>query len=101
MRRSKICQVVVTHFIQATILAPCSSAPNGATAAPVCAISKHVVHLAAQVDFLNMQDVGGAHAVFDPLGYESFDESYSILSPKGILAAYGSNEDSITYDGRL
>ncbi|KAK7909082.1 GroES-like protein [Apiospora marii] len=48
-----------------------------------------------------MQGLGGAHAVFDPLGYESFDESYSILSPKGILVAYGNNKDSIADEGHL
>ncbi|KAF3481032.1 uncharacterized protein GIQ15_03791 [Arthroderma uncinatum] len=37
----------------------------------------------------------GAHAVFDPLGFESFDESYDILTPDGILVAYGNNMDSL------
>lgn len=39
--------------------------------------------------------VGGAHAIFDPLGFESFDESYSTLTPGGILVAYGNNMDSL------
>jgi synaptic vesicle membrane protein VAT-1 len=37
------------------------------------------------------QKLGGADAVFDPLGYESFDESYSILGKGGILVGYGMN----------
>ncbi len=37
-----------------------------------------------------MKDLGGASAVFDPLGFESWDESYSILDPRGsILFGYG------------
>ncbi|KAH6639997.1 hypothetical protein BKA67DRAFT_640066 [Truncatella angustata] len=46
-----------------------------------------------------MKKLGGADAVFDPLGYESFDESYSILSPTGFLVAYGNNKDSLV-DGK-
>ncbi|KAI4228206.1 MAG: hypothetical protein L6R40_008156 [Gallowayella cf. fulva] len=38
-----------------------------------------------------MKDLGGADAVFDPLGFESWDESYSILSPSGHLLGYGGN----------
>ena len=38
-----------------------------------------------------MQQLGGVEAVFDPLGYESFDESYSVLKKGGILVAYGKN----------
>jgi len=38
-----------------------------------------------------MQQLGGADAVFDPLGYESFDESYSILKKGGVLVGYGMN----------
>ncbi len=38
-----------------------------------------------------MQHIGGAEAVFDPLGFESWDESWSILSPEGILVGYGGN----------
>jgi NADPH:quinone reductase-like Zn-dependent oxidoreductase len=34
---------------------------------------------------------GGVDAVFDPLGFESFDESYSILRKGGILVGYGMN----------
>jgi synaptic vesicle membrane protein VAT-1 len=37
------------------------------------------------------QKMGGVDAVFDPLGYESFDESYSILRRGGILVGYGMN----------
>ncbi|KAL9635940.1 MAG: hypothetical protein Q9204_002434 [Flavoplaca sp. TL-2023a] len=33
----------------------------------------------------------GADLVFDPLGFESWDESYSILSPTGHLLGYGGN----------
>ena len=38
-----------------------------------------------------MQQFGGVDAVFDPLGYESFDESYSVLKRGGLLVAYGMN----------
>ena len=38
-----------------------------------------------------MQQLGGVDAVFDPLGYQSFDESYSILRRGGILVGYGMN----------
>jgi synaptic vesicle membrane protein VAT-1 len=38
-----------------------------------------------------IQKRGGVDAVFDPLGYESFDESYSILDKGGILVGYGFN----------
>lgn len=34
---------------------------------------------------------GGVDAVFDPLGYESFDNSYRILRRGGILVGYGMN----------
>ena len=43
-----------------------------------------------------MKELGGADAVFDPLGYESFDESYSILRRGGILVAYGLNLPAFT-----
>jgi NADPH:quinone reductase-like Zn-dependent oxidoreductase len=43
-----------------------------------------------------MQELGGVDAVFDPLGYESFDESYSILKKGGILVAYGMNLPALT-----
>lgn len=38
-----------------------------------------------------MQRLGGVDAVFDPLGYRSFDESYSILRKGGLLVGYGQN----------
>jgi len=38
-----------------------------------------------------MQELGGVDAVFDPLGFESFDESYSILKKGGVLVGYGMN----------
>ncbi len=38
-----------------------------------------------------MQGLGGVDAVFDALGYQSFDESYSILGKGGILVGYGMN----------
>ena len=37
------------------------------------------------------QNLGGVDAVFDPLGFESFDESYSILKRGGVLVGYGMN----------
>ena len=38
-----------------------------------------------------MKKLGGVDAVFDPLGYESFDESYSSLRRGGVLVGYGMN----------
>jgi NADPH:quinone reductase-like Zn-dependent oxidoreductase len=38
-----------------------------------------------------MERLGGADAIFDALGYESFDESYAALAPGGILVGYGVN----------
>ncbi|KAK5745489.1 hypothetical protein LTR17_001359 [Elasticomyces elasticus] len=39
-----------------------------------------------------MNGMGGADVVFDPLGFESWDESYSILSSNhGLLIGYGGN----------
>jgi NADPH:quinone reductase-like Zn-dependent oxidoreductase len=39
-----------------------------------------------------MTSLGGAHVVFDPLGFESWDESYSILAPKySMLIGFGGN----------
>jgi NADPH:quinone reductase-like Zn-dependent oxidoreductase len=43
-----------------------------------------------------MQELGGMDAVFDPLGFESFDESYSILRKGGVLVGYGLNLPSWT-----
>jgi NADPH:quinone reductase-like Zn-dependent oxidoreductase len=38
-----------------------------------------------------MQATGGMDAVFDPLGFESWDEFYSILRKGGVLVGYGLN----------
>src|SRR5438045_1680761 len=38
-----------------------------------------------------MQATGGMDAAFDPLGFESWDESYSILRKGGVLVGYGLN----------
>ncbi|KAL8793213.1 MAG: hypothetical protein Q9195_004149 [Heterodermia aff. obscurata] len=38
-----------------------------------------------------MKDLGGADVVFDPLGFQSWDESFSILSSKGRLVGFGGN----------
>ncbi|KAI0969551.1 zinc-binding dehydrogenase [Xylaria arbuscula] len=49
-----------------------------------------------------MQELGGAHAVFDALGPESWEESYTILPPcasgdeTGVLVAYGQNQQALT-----
>jgi synaptic vesicle membrane protein VAT-1 len=44
-----------------------------------------------------MKELGGAHVVFDALGFESWDESYSILQANGgILIGYGGNLPSLT-----
>ncbi|KAI1329496.1 zinc-binding dehydrogenase [Xylariaceae sp. FL0255] len=48
-----------------------------------------------------MQGLGGVHAVFDALGPDSWEESYSILPPcakgdeRGILVGYGANQTAI------
>ena len=52
---------------------------------------------AAPFDYANknwittVKEFGGVDAVFDPLGFESFDESYSVLRKGGILVGYGVN----------
>jgi NADPH:quinone reductase-like Zn-dependent oxidoreductase len=38
-----------------------------------------------------MNERGGVDAAFDPLGFKSFDESYSILRKGGVLVGYGTN----------
>jgi synaptic vesicle membrane protein VAT-1 len=38
-----------------------------------------------------VQALGGVDVVFDPLGYESFDESWSILRKGGTVVGYGMN----------
>ena len=43
-----------------------------------------------------MKDLGGADVVLDPLGFESWDESYSILSSSGHLIGYGGNLATLT-----
>ncbi|KAI2464819.1 protein indc11 [Annulohypoxylon bovei var. microspora] len=42
-----------------------------------------------------MKELGGMDVVFDPLGFESFDESYSILNSTGLLVAYGNNKGAL------
>ena len=44
-----------------------------------------------------IKDLGGVHAVFDALGFQSWDESCSILSPKqgGTMVGYGGNSQSL------
>lgn len=47
-----------------------------------------------------MINVGGAEAVFDPLGYESWDESYQIMSHNdACLVGYGHNLATMSGDG--
>ncbi|KAL8755138.1 MAG: hypothetical protein Q9184_004888 [Pyrenodesmia sp. 2 TL-2023] len=43
-----------------------------------------------------MRALGGADIVFDALGFESWDESYSILSGTGTLLGYGGNLKTLT-----
>ncbi len=43
-----------------------------------------------------LQSLGGADAVFDPLGYKSFDQSFSILRRGGVLVGYGFNGPALT-----
>jgi synaptic vesicle membrane protein VAT-1 len=38
-----------------------------------------------------VQKFGGVDAAFDPLGFESFDESWSVLKRGGVLVGYGMN----------
>jgi synaptic vesicle membrane protein VAT-1 len=38
-----------------------------------------------------MKEMGGADAVLDPLGFDSWNESFSILAKNGILVGYGGN----------
>ena len=49
-----------------------------------------------------MQEIGGAHVVFDPLGFESWDESYSILSSddSSRLVGYGGNSGTLNGHSR-
>ncbi|KAJ8116433.1 hypothetical protein OPT61_g2134 [Boeremia exigua] len=43
-----------------------------------------------------MNDIGGAHVVFDPLGFESYDESWEILARGGgKLIGYGGNYNAL------
>jgi NADPH:quinone reductase-like Zn-dependent oxidoreductase len=46
-----------------------------------------------------MQGTGGVDAVFDPLGFESWDESYSILRKGGVLVGYGLNLPALSGTG--
>ncbi|KAG9231298.1 chaperonin 10-like protein [Amylocarpus encephaloides] len=44
-----------------------------------------------------VKGIGGVDAVFDPIGYESWDESYSILNPtSSMLVGYGGNMSNFT-----
>ncbi len=43
-----------------------------------------------------VEEIGGVDAVFDPLGYESFDESYAIVKRGGKLVGYGTNLPLVT-----
>lgn len=47
-----------------------------------------------------MQSLGGAHVIFDPLGFESWDESYDILASEGLLVGYGGNKGSLDGGGK-
>jgi synaptic vesicle membrane protein VAT-1 len=42
-----------------------------------------------------IKTLGGADIVFDALGFESWDESYEVLSRSGVLIGYGGNLDSL------
>jgi NADPH:quinone reductase-like Zn-dependent oxidoreductase len=46
-----------------------------------------------------MQATGEVNAVFDPLGFESWDESYSILRKGGVLVGYGLNLPALSGTG--
>jgi NADPH:quinone reductase-like Zn-dependent oxidoreductase len=47
-----------------------------------------------------VQQLGGVDAAFDPLGFKSFDESWSILKRGGILVGYGMNLPGLTDSSR-
>lgn len=47
-----------------------------------------------------MKERGGVDAVFDPLGFKSFDESYSILRQDGVLVGYGMNLPGLSGSNR-
>ncbi|WP_263382178.1 medium chain dehydrogenase/reductase family protein [Granulicella arctica] len=73
---------------------------RGAEVFGTASVSKHAELSAAdavvfdyrQKDWIQqMQRLGGVDSVFDPLGYQSFDESYSILRKGGLLVGYGQN----------
>jgi synaptic vesicle membrane protein VAT-1 len=73
---------------------------RGAVVFGTASASKHAELVASgavafdyrQKDWIReMQRMGGVDAVFDPLGYQSFDESYSILRKGGLLVGYGQN----------
>jgi synaptic vesicle membrane protein VAT-1 len=46
-----------------------------------------------------IQKMGGVDAIFDPLGFESFDESYSVLRRGAILVGYGLNLQNFSKSG--
>jgi NADPH:quinone reductase-like Zn-dependent oxidoreductase len=47
-----------------------------------------------------MTDMGGVHAVYDALGFESWDESWKILAPEGgHLVGYGGNLNMLNGNG--
>jgi synaptic vesicle membrane protein VAT-1 len=43
-----------------------------------------------------MKKMGGVDAAFDPLGFQSYDESFSVLKDGGILVGYGANQNSLS-----
>lgn len=43
-----------------------------------------------------VRKLGGMDVVFDPLGFESWDESWSVLRDGGILVGYGQNQGSLS-----
>jgi len=45
-----------------------------------------------------IKKMGGMDVVFDALGFESWDESYQILSEKGLLVGYGGNQAALKGD---
>jgi synaptic vesicle membrane protein VAT-1 len=41
-----------------------------------------------------MMEMGGVDAAFDPLGFQSYDDSFSVLKDGGILVGCGANQNS-------
>jgi NADPH:quinone reductase-like Zn-dependent oxidoreductase len=50
------------------------------------------------IKVMSSKEIGGAQAIFDALGFESWDESWSILASDGILVGFGGNMNTLGGD---